>query len=62
MIQERVFARVFTALHSDADARCFGDSAFAARGAKLRGFAAKNYQTIEKFSGPLNRWAEILGP
>ena len=56
MIQERVFARVFTALHSDADARCFGHSAFAARYAELRRIAAKNSQTVEndreKFSGP----------
>jgi hypothetical protein len=48
MIQERVFARVFTALHSDADAGCFDHSdSQRARGAALRSFAAKTLQTVE---------------
>jgi hypothetical protein len=45
--QERVFAGVFAALHSVADARCFGGSAFAARYAELRSFAAEILQTVE---------------
>jgi hypothetical protein len=64
LIQERVFASVFTALHIVADATHFGHSAFSARGVELRRFAAKNLQTVEndreKFSGPLNRCAGIL--
>ncbi len=47
MIQERVFACVFTTLRSVADARCFDHSAFARRYAGLRSFAAKNFQTAE---------------
>jgi len=66
IIQERVFALVFTALHSLADARCFGHSAFAARHAELRRFAAENSQTVEndreKLSGPLHRCTETPPP
>jgi hypothetical protein len=35
-------------LHIVADARHFGHSAFSARCAELRSFAAKNFQTVEK--------------
>jgi len=48
VIQERVFAHVFAALHTVADARRFGHSAFSARGAELRRFAVKIFQTVEK--------------
>jgi hypothetical protein len=48
LIQERVFALVFAVLHIVADAGQFGHSAFAARSAELRFFAAKNFQTVEK--------------
>ena len=48
VIQESVFARVFTALHSVADARYFGRFGFALRCAELRGFAAKISQTVEE--------------
>jgi hypothetical protein len=41
------FAGVFAALHIVADARCFGGSAFAARYAELRSFAAEILQTVE---------------
>jgi hypothetical protein len=34
-------------LHTIADARFFGHLAFAARGAELRRFAVKNFQTVE---------------
>jgi hypothetical protein len=34
-------------LHSIADARCFGHSAFAARYAELRSFAAKTFRAVE---------------
>ena len=47
VIQERVFARVFTALRSAADGRYFGHSALALRYAELRSFAAKISQTVE---------------
>jgi hypothetical protein len=47
MIQERIFACVFTGLHTVADARHFGYSAFAARYAELRSFAAKFFPTVE---------------
>jgi hypothetical protein len=47
LIQERVFARVFTGLRTVADARCFGHSTFAPRRAELRCFAAKNPQAVE---------------
>ena len=47
---------VFIALHSLADARCFGHSIFSARYAELRRIAARNSQTVEndreKFGGP----------
>ena len=56
---------VFIALQSLADARCFGHSAFAARYAELRRFAAKNSQTVEndreKFSEPLIAAREYYG-
>jgi len=48
VIQEWVFARVFAALHTVADARRFGHLVFAARRAELRRFAAKNLQAVEK--------------
>jgi len=47
MIQERLFAHVFAALHIVADARHFSHSTFAARFAELHAFAAKNAQTVE---------------
>jgi hypothetical protein len=61
IIQGRVFAGVFIALHSDADARCFGHSAFAARGAELRSFAAKNCQTVEDDRRKIQRAVKSLG-
>jgi hypothetical protein len=48
LIQQRVFALVFTALRTVADARCFSHFVFAPRCADLRRFAAKISQTIEK--------------
>ena len=45
---QRVFALVFTALRTVADARCFSHFVFAPRCADLRRFAAKISQTIEK--------------
>ena len=47
LIQEKVFALVFTGLRTVADARYFGHLAFAPRCAELRGFAAKNSPTVE---------------
>jgi hypothetical protein len=47
LIQEGVFTRVFAALRTVADARCFGQSAFAVCYAGLRSFAAKNFQAVE---------------
>jgi len=47
LIQERSFALVFTASHSIADARYFGNPIFAARYAALRSFAAKFCATVE---------------
>jgi len=47
LIQERVFAHVFGALHIVAEARCFRPTPFAARYAELRRFAAENRQAVE---------------
>ena len=47
VIQNRVFALVFTGLRTVADARCSRPVAFAPRFAELRRFAAKNLQTVE---------------
>src|SRR5437879_11247705 len=70
IIQERVFARVFAALHSITDARCFWPIPFAPRYAELRVFAAKNPQTVgndrenflssDSFSRPLSRAANVI--
>jgi hypothetical protein len=56
MIQDRVFAHVFTALHTVANARCSGASAFASRYAELRRFAAKNSQAVENDRESLGRF------
>jgi hypothetical protein len=47
LIQERVSAHVFGALHIIAEARCFRPTPFAARYAELRRFAAENRQAVE---------------
>jgi hypothetical protein len=47
LIEEELFALVFAALHFVADARYFGHSAFSARGAELRRFAAEDLQAVE---------------
>jgi hypothetical protein len=47
LIQERVFAHVFAALRTVADARYFGHPAFATRSAELRSFAAKIFRAVE---------------
>ncbi|PYI68326.1 MAG: hypothetical protein DMF07_01315 [Verrucomicrobia bacterium] len=47
LIQKRVFAHVFTALCSIADARYFSDSAFAPHCAKLRRLTHKTFHTEE---------------
>ena len=47
VIQERLFALVFTSLRSVADARYFNYVAFAMRCVELRSFAAKIHATVE---------------
>jgi hypothetical protein len=48
LIQERVFALVFTDLHTVADARYLSHFGFTPRCTELRGFAAKNFRTVEE--------------
>jgi hypothetical protein len=47
VIQERVFACIFTGLCTVADARCFNHFGFAPRCAELRCLTRKKFQTVE---------------
>jgi len=60
MIQERVFAGVFTLLQSISDARYLSHFGFAPHCAELRGFAAKNLHAVENDREKLTRVLAIL--
>jgi hypothetical protein len=60
LIQEGVFACVFTSLRNIAGARCVRHSAFAMRSAQLRRFAAKNLQGVENGPERFTRFLAVL--
>jgi len=62
VIQERLFACVFTKLRSVVDARCFGHSAFAVRYTELSSFAAETLQTVENGRETISLFCRALPP